>query len=176
MMRRSARFAYARRDWGEVVELPFTDPRFVFVAALPRADAALIEAAVPATSELLQPLDSSLRAPVKGEVALPRLSMRDRRRLQSPLAAAGLQRVFTGGGAFDALLEPAPTLGAMVQASSFSMDEKGAVAASATAVIALRSLELSAFKMTFDRPFFFAILRRGVASPLMMGYVASLGG
>lgn len=178
MMRADGGYAYARRVWGEVVELPFADEAFVYVAALPSGDALV---PTPATvsaiiSELHQPIGAAGRAVVPGTIRTPRLRLDASVELAPILSDAGLADLFKLGGAFARLARPAPALSAVSQSVRFEMDEEGATAAAATSAVAVRAIALRPFDLRFNRPFFFAIRKRGVASPIVLGYVAEPSG
>ncbi|MCC6781070.1 MAG: hypothetical protein IT537_31240 [Hyphomicrobiales bacterium] len=104
-------------------------------------------------------------------IALPRLSVSGRADLLGALDALGLASGRTSRGALGGLSPTALVIAQVLQRTELRLDEAGTEAAAATAVTTIRSTASDLVRITFDRPFLFAL--RDVESGLVLlaGYV-----
>jgi serpin B len=107
----------------------------------------------------------------KGDIGLPRLSLQASSSLLPALEKAGLADGLKSPTALAAFGAGAK-LTQVAQRTMIDVDEEGAEAAAATAVIVGRSLEIDdAYHMVVDKPFLFALRDRQSGLILVAGYV-----
>lgn len=122
-------------------------------------------------------LDEILSSAVdaSGYVALPKFTFGFNAMLNDPLKALGMTDAFSAGEADFSGIDGVPgnLFISLVQHKTFvAVDEKGTEAAAATAVVMDEaSAPTEMFDITFDRPFFFAIVDIPTRAPLFMGRV-----
>lgn len=172
MMQIVEEFAYAKRPWGQVVDIPFSDTDFSIAFALPDAGTRLSDVAASVVVELHRTPNEAQRVVRHGHFQVPLLDVKAEYDLRGSLTRFGLPRLFAGSDALVNLLTPTPELSSIVQSNRFSMNEEGVIAASATSTIGLRSSKTPYFDIRLDRPFFFSISHQDIKSPLMVGYIA----
>lgn len=149
------------------VDLPFADPRFriAFVTHPEPHDASRL---VRLGSSLLTGKGFAVR---EVELVIPRLDLSASTELLPPLTALGLD---AGGkaGSLSGFGTAAPAIRSVAQKTVFTMDEQGAEAAAATAVVATRSLvERTSLAVRFDRPFLFALRDTRTGFVVLAGWV-----
>ncbi len=149
-------FAYAGNDEWQCVALPFTGGTLRCELVLPRPGSSLAaaERAMLAGEHLPALAETSVH------VALPRFRVAAAHRLRDRLRALGL-RAATGAGAdFTGITPEEPLyIGDVVHQTWIQVDEAGAEAAAATAVMMLRSSAPAPRREEFtaDRPFSFVL-------------------
>lgn len=112
-------------------------------------------------------------APRKGDLALPKFKLSQRSELLPALDALGLAKARRRVTAFEGFGKGAQ-LSQIVQQAMIEVDEEGAEAAAATAVMATRSLEADDnIHMVVDKPFVFALRDEASGMILLGGYVGS---
>lgn len=108
-----------------------------------------------------------------GSLKLPRLQMEGSNDLLAPLQHLGFKPEPNSLRGFAA--KP-PALSAVLQKAVLKLDEEGAEAAAATAIVATRSVASGEVHMVVDKPFVFALRDRSTGFVVMAGYVARPGG
>ncbi|SMH31926.1 serpin family protein [Azospirillum agricola] len=176
MARSDAAFAHRRAANHEAVLLPYADPAFALVLALPGKGVA--PAALLADGEWL---DTDLFIPRPGELLLPRVELSPRYDLTDPKASPTMATLLSGpvdlSGLGKAWQDNPQTMGQAVQAVALRWDESGTQAAAATAFATSRGLsdgEGNPFTLHFDRPFAFALLHLPTGAILLAGAVNRL--
>ncbi|MBM3552760.1 MAG: hypothetical protein FJX45_13580 [Alphaproteobacteria bacterium] len=107
----------------------------------------------------------------KGDLALPRFHASGRFDLLPALDAMGLDKARRSPSALEAFGKGA-SLTQILQRAAIEVDEEGAEAAAATAVIATRALEQDdSLHMVVDKPLVFALRDRESGMILLAGYV-----
>ena len=174
-MRQQRAWRYAEVDAAQVLWLPFGGGRMGMVLALPPAQQSL--------ADFQRQVDAALWArwlaagqEMPGVVTLPRLSLRARAGLESVLPKMGMAIAFTGAADFHLMGDGPLMISQVVHEVRFEVNEEGAEAAAATAVVMGRSAPLHRFTALFDRPFFAAIYDPVTAAVLFAGYVATPAG
>jgi len=149
------------------VDLPFSDERFSLVVVT-TTDKPLAAKDFARTADWLSGAGFAQR---KGDLALPRFKVSGRFELLPTLDAMGLdkgRRLATALEGFGKGI----ALSQVVQRAAIEVDEEGAEAAAATAVIATRALEQDdSLHMVVDKPFVFALRDRASGMILVAGYV-----
>ena len=163
MMRREGRFTFGRAPGFGAVDIGFGTDRFSLTLVTstdhPATPAALLSAGK-------DWLSGSRLESEAGMISVPRFTLEHSADLLGPLAKLGLHNrpmPFFGS-------KP-PTISAISQRSVFTVREEGAEAAAATAVAATRSLDDQFFKLTFDKPFCFALRDKTTGFVLLAGFV-----
>jgi serpin B len=149
------------------VDLPFADERFslVVVTTTDRPAAAKDFAKA---SDWLAGAGFVARS---GDLELPRFSATSQQDLTSTLDALGLGNARRSKTALQGLT-PGTMLSEVIQHAMIEVDEEGAEAAAATAIMGTRSLESDdGIHMTVDKPFIFALRDRSTGLVLVAGYV-----
>jgi serine protease inhibitor len=168
MMRKTARFGYAKREGFTAVSLPYTGDDLQFVVLLPddvnglRALEAKLTADVLAECANLEAQEVNLHLP-KFKLEPPTIA------LAETLQALGMQSAFDipqGSANFDKIAPRKPTdylyISNVFHKTFIAVDEKGTEAAAATAVVMMRATAIARPKpppieVKVDRPFVYAI-------------------
>jgi serpin B len=149
------------------VDLPFADERFslVVVTTTDRPAAAKDFAKA---ADWLSGAGFVARS---GDLALPRFSASSRQDLTSALDALGLGNARRSKTALQGIA-PGATLSEVIQHAMIDVEEEGAEAAAATAIMATRSVESDdALHMVVDKPFIYALRDSVTGLVIMAGYV-----
>jgi serine protease inhibitor len=178
MMRSERDCLYARAQGGHAVLLPYAGGSMMMLLATAEkpAEAAAFGALL-REQGAFRYFRSLSFAPVGGLVLrLPRFGFDSGADLLPMLMQSGLQRVLGVGADFSGVTGRATTIDAILQRARVAVDERGTVAAAATAAIASRSARLDQPEFSADRPFVVAIgtwseLERGAFVPLFLGHV-----
>jgi serpin B len=146
------------------------------VFVLPNADLGLPGLEGKLDGERLGGLLASLRAQRERvvDLKLPRFEMRTAVPLTTPLRELGMKRAFQPSAEFGAIADERLCVSDVVHQAFVRVDEKGAEAAAATAVILRKSAALpeAAVQLVLDRPFLFAIVERQSGMVLFFGRCA----
>jgi serine protease inhibitor len=149
------------------VDLPFADPRFSLVV-ITSTDKPLRAKEFGKVADWLSGTGFSSH---KGDLALPRFRASALSDLLPVLDAMGLDKARHAPAAL-AAFGPGTVLSQVIQRAMVEVDEDGAEAAAATAVMASRSLERDdAIHMIVDKPFIFALHDHATGLILVAGYV-----
>ncbi len=176
LMMGNGRYEYTDGAGLQTIRLPYADGSFAMYVVLAK-DAPTLDAFVKDTSAASF---SKLRASMtmqKGNIGLPRFSVRYAMSLNNTLKSLGMQRAFSRGADFSNLHEAPPPLAISdVQHASFlKVDEAGTQAAAATTVgIHVTSIQFGPppFSMIVDHPFFVAIRDEKSGQLLFIGTIA----
>jgi len=148
-------------------DLPFADERFSLVVVTTPDR--------PASAKEFAPVAGWLSGagftPRSGDLALPRFSASGREDLMPTLDALGLDKARHAATALRGFA-PGAMLSEVIQRARIDVDEEGAEAAAATAVMASRVLENdAAIHMVVDKPFLYALRDSATGLILVAGYV-----
>jgi serine protease inhibitor len=176
MMRQSGKFAYAETADYQSLNLPFGDDgRFSFIILLPAPHKSLAELVGSLTPDSWQTAvphlkRSFFRSLPEGTVIMPRFKASYQRGLLGDLRYLGFNanRFPRMSSADDELM-----ISDVIHQAVLEVNEEGAEAAAATAVVVARSAmgPQSSFRMTVDRPFFCAIQDNESGAALFMGAI-----
>ena len=164
-------YATASVDGWTAVWLPYRGGRLAMMALLPPANANGCE--MP-TAKQLGTLASRLQQGTAArDIALPKVTMRDKVSMKGLLTQLGMGVAFTPAADFTGLSPQACCIGLVEQAATLRVGEQGTVASAATAV----GLEPTAARagpapLTFDRPYLMVVTAPGTGEPLIMARVA----
>jgi serpin B len=168
MMRKTARFAYAKREGFTAVSLPYTGSDLQFVVLLPdevnglHALESKLTADVLAACARLEAQDVDLHLP-KFKLEPPTIALAEN------LQALGMKSAFDipqGSANFDKMAPRKPNdylyISNVFHKTFIAVDEKGTEAAAATAVVMMRATAMAGPKpppveVKVDRPFIYAI-------------------
>jgi serpin B len=168
MMRKTARFGYARREGFTAVSLPYAGDDLQFLVFLPdevnglRTLESMLTADVLAKCTRLEAQDVDLHLP-KFKLEPPTIALAEK------LQALGMQSAFDiprGSANFDKMAPRKPNdylyISNVFHKTFIALDEKGTEAAAATAVVmmratAMRGLKPPPIEVKVDRPFVYAI-------------------
>lgn len=150
------------------VDLPFSDDRFSLVVVTTK-DA---PAPVKDFAKVADWLSGAGFVARKGTLALPRFKASGEAELLSTLDALGLDKARRSPTALDGFGK-GTRLSQVLQRAVIEVDEEGAEAAAATAVMATRSFAErdESLHMTVDKPYVFALRDRATGFILIAGYV-----
>ena len=167
LMSRMGPARYAQAEGFRVLELDFGDERHAMAFLLPDAVDGLAALEQRLDADLLTGALEGLR-PQTVSIALPRFELRSRFELQDLLAAMGMPTAFRPGADFTGMIpEPGVFLTKVIHEAFVEVDETGAEAAAATAVIAKRGGMPPRFQA--DHPFLFLIRERETGAILFLG-------
>lgn len=149
------------------INLPFSDPRFQLTVVTTTDKPAVVRD----FAKVVDWLAGTGFADRRGDLALPRFAASSREDLVPALDTLGLDKARRSPTAL-AGLAPGAMLTQIVQRTMIDVNEEGAEAAAATAVMAGRSLELDdGLHMVVDKPFIFALRDAATGLVLVAGYV-----
>jgi serine protease inhibitor len=146
------------------VQLPYRGGKVSMVALLPPASASA-SCAMPSAAALHAITASS----TAGSIALPKVSLRSSAGLKDLLSGLGMGIAFGGGANFTGLSRQACCIGFVQQDATIQVNEKGTVAAAATAV-GIVATAVSAPRgpvIKFDRPYLL-LIRSSSGEPLFL--------
>jgi serpin B len=179
MMQLTSGSIHYREESGfQAVELPYRGGSFSMELVLPVSAGNGKAALLPRDEDLANLLDAGEFVERPGTVMLPRIALEARSDLRPSLQALGLASAFSPGADFSGIGGGMPPLDQVLQGVALKVDEAGTEAASATAIIATRSLirEVQPFTVMFDRPFFILLRHIRSAVTLLTGYVTDPSG
>jgi serine protease inhibitor len=111
---------------------------------------------------------------LKGEIAMPKLTLSASRELLPPLDAFGLAAARYSPSALDGFSDAPLEIARIFQKIELRVNEEGTEGAAATAVMTTRGIEIADHvRMTVDKPFVFALRDDKTGLILFMGYVGS---
>ncbi len=173
MMRRVDTRSYGESPLAQIVELPFERGAMSMVIVLPKKGHDLAEVV---NAEDFATWTKPLVAR-QVDVSLPRFEFRSSYSLKEALEKLGMPLAFTPGRAdFSAMAREPLMIGAVLQQAFVAVDENGAEAAAATAVVMVRSsAQMPTEKaIVFDanHPFLFFIRHRSTGALLFVGRVS----
>jgi serine protease inhibitor len=149
------------------IDLPFVDERFSFVVVTTTDKAAPARDFAP-TAAWLTGTGFTAQA---GDLAMPRFSASGREDLLPALDALGLDKARHAATALQGFA-PGTMLSQVGQRAMIEIDEEGAEAAAATAVMSSRALGADdAIHMVVDKPFVYALRDKVTGLILVAGYV-----
>jgi serine protease inhibitor len=170
MMHSSARKLSLRQDERFIAtELAYADDDFRLVIVTTRSEPARVGEFAPVADWL----GGKKFDTVKGDIAMPRLTLSSSEELLRPLDGLGLAKARREPGALNGFSEENLMMARIVQRTELRLDERGTEAAAATAVITTRSLADNYVKVVFDKPFVFALRHQKSGLILMTGYVGA---
>ncbi len=171
-MRQMRRWQYAVVDEVSLVWLPFGAGRLGMMLALPPAGLPLAEfQAALGVDTWAHWLDAF--AEELGTVTLPRLTVRAHFDLAAPLQQMGMGLAFTGAADFRHMGDGPLLISKVVHEATLEVNEVGAEATAATAVVMGRSIPHPRFDLVFDRPFFCAIYDLSTTAIVFAGYICA---
>ena len=160
---------YASGAGWRAVELPYVGGTLAMTLILPDDPAAFVAGLDGTTlSEVVSGL-----TPAQVTLALPRFSAETKVELSEVLQALGMPTAFDGAADFSGITTAADLeISAVVHQANIDVDEKGTVAAAATAVV-MRETSIPGELQTvvFDRPFLFALRDVPTGAVLFLGRV-----
>ena len=162
----------------QAVALPYGDGNFVAVVVLPREG---LEPAAALRGLAADPswVGGAGFRRAAGYLALPRVTLHGEASLLPVLRELGLASALEDANAFAGIAAPAPVLSRVAHRTKLVLDEKGTVAAAATAAIMTTRAaipEEDGFEMVVDRPFLLAVRHRATGTLLFTAWVADPAG
>lgn len=172
LMRQKGEFGYDEFDGLQVLELPYEGGDLSMVVLLPDQVDGLAGLEAALSVENLARWTGRLR-PMEVEVVLPRFKLTGEFGLGSTLAAMGMPEAFSDAADFSGMNGRPHDLfiGHVVHKAFVEVNEEGAEAAAATAVIMARGISMSPV-FRADHPFLFLIRDNATGSILFLGRVA----
>ncbi|MBM3321516.1 MAG: serpin family protein [Candidatus Eisenbacteria bacterium] len=169
MMARTDTFPYAEGDGCQALELPFRGDELSMVFLLPSGGLDILEESL--TGEGLFAILDRLE-PAGVAAAIPRFTFESDFELREMLQTMGMPRVFSGDADLSGMTEGGGLFVDEAYHKTFiAVDEKGAEAAAATAIVIRESAVPADHTFRADRPFLFLIRDRGTGEILFLGRV-----
>jgi len=170
LMRRSGKYSYYEDAALQAIRLPFGEGRASMVVVLPREEADLDAFRREfGAAELNRVLAGCAQA--EGLIVLPRFKVSCRAVLNDALEALGMGLAFANAD-FSGISKAGLFITTVIHQAVMEVNEEGAEAAAATAVVMMRALlPLNPFEMIVDRPFFCALLDEDAGAILFMGWI-----
>lgn len=170
-----SRLGYARGEDWQAVRLPFVSDHLAMAVVLPDEQASLDDLEAVLDGDRLGDLLSGFENRPSIQLRMPRFRFRSRTALGDQLVALGMPTAFDGDRAdFSGMTtEDRLHIDAVLHEAYIAVDENGAEAAAATAVVMVtRAMVQQPLEVTVDRPFLFVIFDTANALPLFIGRVA----
>jgi serpin B len=181
-MVQSGSFQYFETPQLQAIRLPFGAWDLVMEVLLPATSSSLPALQADLSAKNWQDWEAKY-APRPGTIELPRFELKSNYRLNEPLQALGMKRVFEPDGAqLTRMLTSAPGqvsparffISSVLQSTYWKVDEEGSEAAAVTA-IGVRAAAVARpeqpFRMIVDRPFLCAIEDRRSGALLFIGTI-----
>ncbi|MDT4762760.1 serpin family protein [Sphaerochaeta sp. PS] len=178
-MHQSSSFPYAEALGGQVLLLPYSNERFAFVAILPNEETTLdtwlaSQKQQGFTQRLFDAVDTLHYT--RMDLSLPKFEASYSDSLVDELELLGMTDPFDAGEADFSLMVESRTkdlvIGEILHKTFIRVDEKGSEAAAVTAIM-MKATSMAyreeLLVLTFDRPFFYAIIDREAEISLFMG-------
>lgn len=188
MMRQEAFFKYDEGQGYAAVEMPYQNRNLSMVVFLPSKKsglAALERRLLSKPSDLEKALsDLSEKDPVKVDLKLPKVKLKNRYPLKDVLKDMGMARTFSNQADFSGMVVPSKQpdgdgikIGEVIHQTFLEIDEKGTEAAAATAIVAVRVTSLRPNQPTpisfhAEHPFMLLIKDNETGMILFMGRVS----
>lgn len=173
LMSQETRFAYAKGDGWQAVELPYSRDELAMLLIVPdQGRFADIEAQLGAG--LVGQAAGALENLGEVRLTMPKFEFRTQASLATALQTLGMQKAFLPDGADFAGMTTAETLyiSDVVHEAYIAVDEEGTEAAAATAVIMrATAMPMEPIELTIDRPFLFALRDKDTGAVLFLGRV-----
>ncbi len=178
-MHQSTQLPYAKALDAQMLMMPYTNDRFALVAILPpegtdlRAWLANQKSQGGFTERLFSSVGNLKNT--RMELAIPKFEASYKDSLVGELKALGMSDPFDGAKADFSLMTESKSkplvIGEVLHKTFIRVDEKGSEAAAVTSVmIKMTSMPIrEELELSFDRPFFYAIIDREAKIPLFMG-------
>ena len=166
-------FAYAANNEFSVLELPYGNEKYAFVALLPK-EGTVSDLIAGLNGEKWNAALQSLKKQ-KVEVALPKFQMETSKGLGEVLKRMGIKRAFTDAAELGKISDSGDLFVDMVKQDTYlSVDEKGSEAAAVTTIgVGVTSVpSYPVFRC--DKPFVFAIVEKTSNTIQFIGKVADL--
>ena len=171
MMSQSGRYRYCETELFQAVSLPYGEGYVSLYVFLPKPSSSLAEFQIQLTSANWQRWMVQFYE-TKGEIALPRFKVEYEQSLNDVLIGLGMGEAFSEQANFADIGAGPLTISDAIHKAVIEVNEEGAEAAAATAVVMARSAApMPAFKLIVDRPFFHAIRDDRTGALLFMGFV-----
>ena len=168
MMTLTDRFQLARGDGVQALTLPFQDGRASMLVVLPdEVDGLPTVEAGPDAARLAT--WTAAAEPLRVSVSLPRFQVRSTLRLKESLKTLGIHSVFGPVAELGGIADEPLRVGEIHHQAFVSVDEEGAEAAAATAMVAPRGIAPKPVTFTADHPFLYFIRERQGGRILFMG-------
>ncbi|MCP4549370.1 MAG: serpin family protein [bacterium] len=168
MMAQSGIWHYSETEMFQGIVLPYGERRVGMHVLLPKPDVSLGTFQEHLTSERWKEWPWHAR-PSEGDFVLPRFKARYKENLVEALVALGGKGF--KGPAFPGMGVGDLRISAVIHEAVLEVNEEGAEAAAATAVVMTRGGPSLRFSMVVDRPFFCAICDQETGAILFMGWI-----
>ena len=176
MMSQTDSFGYAETADMQILELPYLGEDLVMTLLLPANPGGLAALEAALTVENLERWTIRLRE-TEVEVHLPRFKVTGAFELSQALEALGMVDAFGGEADFSGMDGTRSLfISAVVHQAFVEVNEEGAEAAAATAVLMLRGMPMPPPVFRADHPFLFLLRDRRTGGILFMGRVADPAG
>ena len=166
MMAQDGSFAFRTEGNLIGIDLGFADPRFGLVLVTTKAKP---ESAAMLTKAAHGWLGGAKFTESAGSVTMPRLRLEGSNDLLAVLRQLGLK---DGPNSLQSFGTKPPQISAITQKTVLKLDEEGAEAAAATAIIATRSVSGVQTHLVLDKPYLFALRDKSNGFMVVAGYVA----
>ncbi|RZS92723.1 serpin family protein [Cuneatibacter caecimuris] len=174
-MMHSMEYRYVKAEQGEGIVKPYKGGRYGFLAVLPDEGVKVEEFVSSLTGEKLRALLESQET-TSVQTTLPAFSYDTNLMLNQILSEMGMPSAFEAGAAdFNGIVKNGGIFVEYVSHSThITVDKEGTRAAAVTIVAAGESAALPEHEISFDRPFFYAIVDLENNVPVMLGTVTEI--
>jgi len=168
-------YATATVDGWTAAWLPYRGGQLGLVALLPPANVggcAMPDAKQLGTLTTALTARGTASSSLAREIALPKVTMREKVSMQGLLAELGMGVAFTPAADFTGLSPQACCIGLVEQAATLRVGEQGTVASAATAIgIEPSAIQAGPPPLAFDRPYLMVVTDAATGEPLIMARV-----
>lgn len=160
------------KNW-QYASLTFENEEFDLVLALPNKVLSYQQAVKKmGDAEREQWLSIASKKPKLVDIALPKFDLTAGGSVKETLKGAGVNLAFSGGD-FSDMTNEIISVDDIIHKASLRIDEQGAEASAATAIMGVRSaIVVKNPQLVFDKPFFAAVVHRSSGLPVVLAWVA----
>lgn len=169
LMRQKANFGYFEHELFQAINLPYVEGGYHMAVILPRKASDFAEFQQRFDSDDWQQIHSRFR-PTQVQLSLPRFTIMQRELLNEPMIKLGVKKAFHKNAEFP-LIGDELFISKVLHQATLTVNEEGAEAAAATAIMMTRGALSSPTKMIVDHPFLCVLYDATNGTILFAGYI-----
>ncbi|KAK9700729.1 hypothetical protein K7432_012050 [Basidiobolus ranarum] len=170
-----AKWSYDETQDYQILDMPYTDDRFVATVVLPRKVQSFADFSNNLSEEHWTSIFSGNRYRRQVNLSLPKFDLEQGLKLNQVLKSAGVEQIFGSDAELTNLSKFPFYVSDVLHKCRIEVDEKGSKASAATAIIMLRSAPMMREptpEMRCDRPFLF-VIRTKTGVPMFISYITN---
>ncbi|MFN8440617.1 MAG: serpin family protein [Caldilineaceae bacterium] len=169
LMRQKANFAYFEHELFQAIDLPYVEGSYHMAVILPRAGSDFAEFQRRFDTDDWQMVRSQFRSQ-QVQLTLPRFTIMQHQLLNEPMNKLGVKKAFNRNAEFP-LIGKGLFISKVLHQATLTVNEEGAEAAAATAIVMSRSILSAPTEMRVDHPFLCILHDSTNGTILFAGYI-----